>query len=118
MLFFKKKIKNEKETIKEQVSTELVKQLVAEALKTEREKIAQKEKKLTDEVFNVRRERLELEKIKSFSSKSSVWLWEEIQKMEEKHHEHKRLTKSNYDDDDVQAIALKHTINFLKKCVE
>lgn len=131
-MFFNRKIEKEversviekaissffKETIKEQVSSELVRQLVSEALQNERTAIDQKEKALVDESFYIKRQRLELEKIQSFGSISSVKLQEEMKKMEDKYHEHKRLSKNSYDDDDVAALTLKHTIDFIKKCIE
>jgi len=111
-MFFKKK------TIKEQVSNEIVRQLVSEALTKEQELIAQKEELLKKKAFDMNQERLRLEKIKSFGTISSVQLHEEIQKMGKEYHNHTRLSSSEFDDDGIKATSLLHTINFLKKCVE
>lgn len=131
-MFFKHKIENEvekavieraigaffKETVKEQVSSELVRQLVAEALVKERTEMEKREQSLIQETFNIKRERLELDKIKTFGVISSVKLLEETQNLEAKLHEHKRLSKNSFDDDDITATAIQHTINFIKQCVE
>lgn len=103
---------------KNELTEAFANELASKALKDRIKEIDKQNKEIDNIKFQLKKKELELNKIAKFGSISGVELLEKIKEMDSQYHHHLRVSTSQYDDEAIKAASLKHTIDFIKKCVE